>query len=283
MAEASSEESKIDRTIKRIERKICELKSYNANEINDEYPPELKSLSLSIKDLIERIFADRPSLMQRYQKAGTLFFSPSFYTDSYPQPHHYIKGTKKNIANAVAILESAIATLELDLEEVRHSRSPIEIKSMPDAKPMPSNRVFIVHGHDEGARESVARFLTQIGYDPIILNEQANQGATIIEKIERNADVGFAVILLTPDDLGSSKGGKLMSRARQNVILELGYFYGRLGRANVCALHKGDVELPSDFSGIVWTPMDSTNGWKQALGKELQAAGYSVDWNKIMS
>lgn len=146
-----------------------------------------------------------------------------------------------------------------------------------------SKRVFIVHGHDVAARESVARFLEKIGLEVVILHEQANQGRTIIEKVEANADVGFAVVLLTPDDEGRSLGQiALEPRARQNVLLELGYFIARLGRANVCALRKGHVEIPSDFAGVVWTPMDDNAGWKAELAKELRAAGYAIDWNLVM-
>lgn len=145
-----------------------------------------------------------------------------------------------------------------------------------------SNKIFIVHGHDEGAREAVARFLLQLGLEPIILHEQANRGRTVIEKVEAQGDVSFAVVLLTPDDEGCVKGGTPEPRARQNVLLELGYFIGRLGRENVCALKRGTVEIPSDFAGVVWEPMDSGNGWKQSLGRELQAAGHSIDWNKVM-
>lgn len=153
----------------------------------------------------------------------------------------------------------------------------------PNLVILKSNRIFIVHGHDGEARESVARFLNLVGLDPVILHEQANRGRTIIEKVEAHSDVGFAVVLLTPDDEGKARGaGDLEARARQNVLLELGYFIGRLGRENVCALKRGELEIPSDFAGVVWTSMDAGNGWKQALGKELHAAGYQIDWNKVM-
>lgn len=146
-----------------------------------------------------------------------------------------------------------------------------------------SKNIFIVHGHDGEARESVARYLTNIGFVPIILHEQANRGRTVIEKVEANSDVSFAIVLLTPDDEGRAKDdSKLEPRVRQNVLLELGYFIGRLGREHVCALKRGEVEIPSDFAGIVWETMDAGNGWKQSLGRELEAAGHDIDWNKVM-
>lgn len=146
-----------------------------------------------------------------------------------------------------------------------------------------SSKVFIVHGHDGEARETVARFLANIHLEPIILHEQANRGRTVIEKVEANSDVGFAVVLLTPDDLGRAKNDtELEPRARQNVLLELGYFIAKLGRENVCALKRGEVLIPSDFAGVVWTEMDSAGAWKTALGKELQAAGHQINWNEVM-
>lgn len=148
----------------------------------------------------------------------------------------------------------------------------------------PSKRVFIIHGHDDGPREAVARFLERLSLEPLILHEQANSGRTIIEKIEAHSDVGFAVVLLTPDDEGRVNGATdLEPRARQNVLLELGFFMAHLGRSHVCVLMKGQVEIPSDFAGVVWGAIDGSSGWKQLLGRELVAAGYMIDWNKVMA
>ena len=145
-----------------------------------------------------------------------------------------------------------------------------------------SNQIFIVHGHDNAAREAVARVVSKLGLIPIILHEQPNRGATIIEKFERHSDVGFAIILLTPDDEGRAKGEeKLSERARQNVILEMGYFVGKLGRERVMVLLKGDIEIPSDVIGVMYEPLDDGGAWRFKLGKELQAAGYDVDLNKL--
>jgi hypothetical protein len=145
-----------------------------------------------------------------------------------------------------------------------------------------SRKVFVVHGHDEASREKIARFLQRMDFEPIILHEQASRGRTVIEKVEAHADVGFAVVLLTPDDEGCEKGGTARPRARQNVVLELGYFLGKLGRDRVCALQRGEVEIPSDFSGVVYVPFDNSGGWKQALGRELEAARFDIDWGKAM-
>ena len=138
-----------------------------------------------------------------------------------------------------------------------------------------SRKVFLVHGHDEAMESQVARFLERLRLTPIILHEQANKGRTIIEKFEKHSsDVGFAVVLLYSDDTGSAKGGTPSPRARQNVILELGYFIGKLGRDRVCALHAGHVELPSDLHGVVWVPY--SGDWKLKLIQELKAAEIEV-------
>jgi predicted nucleotide-binding protein len=144
-----------------------------------------------------------------------------------------------------------------------------------------SRKVFIVHGHDNGTLQTVARFLERAGVEPIILHEQASGGRTIIEKLEANSDVGFAVVLLTPDDEGCKKGDAAQLRARQNVVLELGYFIGVLSRNRVCALRVGEVEIPSDFLGVVYVQFDSGQ-WKQALGKELEEAGFTIDWKNAI-
>ncbi len=144
-----------------------------------------------------------------------------------------------------------------------------------------SNKVFIVHGHDGEAKAEVARFIEKLGFTPVILHELASKGRTIIEKVESNSDVSFAVVLLTPDDEGNEKGKPPEPRARQNVVLELGYFVGRLGRDRVCALRRGDVEIPSDFDGVVYETYDDHGAWKSKLAKELEAARFIVDWAKV--
>jgi predicted nucleotide-binding protein len=143
------------------------------------------------------------------------------------------------------------------------------------------SKVFIVHGHDEALKQIVARTLEHLKLEPIILHEQANQGKTIIEKFESNsAEVGFAIILLTVDDLGKAKGDtEYNPRARQNVIFEMGYFMGKLGRERVFVLLEDGVERPSDIDGIVYNNVDDS--WPFNLVKELKACGYDVDANNL--
>ena len=181
-------------------------------------------------------------------------------------------------AESSVLLRQALADLREDLEE----NDTVALHIPPADRVQNARTAFIVHGHDEGSREAVARFLERIGIVPVILHEQPNKGRTLIEKFEHHRDVGFAVILLTPDDVGGTGPDTLRPRARQNVILELGYFIAALGRHRVCALKKGDVEQPSDIVGIAYIDYDTNGAWRQQLATEFQAAGFVIDWNKVM-
>ncbi|MBU4220826.1 MAG: nucleotide-binding protein [Euryarchaeota archaeon] len=149
-----------------------------------------------------------------------------------------------------------------------------------------NKKVFIVHGHDKEMKQAVARVLEKLDLEPIILHEEPNKGRTVIEKVEDcSEDTQFAIVLLSPDDRGCKvnnfpKSAKL--RARQNVILEMGYFIGKLGRNNVLGIVKeeNDFERPSDIFGILFTPFKT--GWELEMVKELQSCGYNVDANKLL-
>lgn len=141
------------------------------------------------------------------------------------------------------------------------------------------DRIFIVHGHDGALKESVARIIEKQKIEAVILSEQANRGRTIIEKFENYSDVGGAICLFTADDIGRAKKEPTdNTRARQNVVLETGYFMGKLGRDHVVILADDGIEMPSDLSGVVYT---NTANWKIDLLKELKAIGYSIDFNKL--
>lgn len=142
--------------------------------------------------------------------------------------------------------------------------------------------VFIVHGRDSLAKTEAARFVEKLGFKAVILHEQVSAGKTIIEKIEEHTNVGFALILYTPCDKGGIAGVEDQKfRARQNVIFEHGYMISKLGRENVCALIKGDIEVPNDISGVVYVSLDDHGAWHYAVAKELRNSGYAVDMNDI--
>ena len=127
--------------------------------------------------------------------------------------------------------------------------------------------------------------MEKLGLQVIILDEQVSCGSpTIIEKLERHSLVQFAVVLMTADDIGGKKGDtpeSLQARARQNVVLELGYFMGKIGRHKVCVLYEKGVELPSDYYGVVFIEIDEKGAWRYALAKELRQGGLAVDLNRL--
>ncbi len=147
-----------------------------------------------------------------------------------------------------------------------------------------NKKVFVVHGHDNEAKQELARVLEKSDFEAIILHEQPNAGKTIIEKIERFSNVGYAIILYTECDKGRDKNipvDQEKNRARQNVVFEHGYLIAKLGRDRVCALVKGDVETPGDISGVVYVPMDENGAWKMKLAMDMQDVGLPVDMNKF--
>ncbi len=181
----------------------------------------------------------------------------------------------------VGMLEGLAAKLADDEEAV--SNGPAAEPEI--AVPVPhSNKVFIVHGHDSGTKETVARFLEHIELVPIILHEKPNEGRTVIEKFEVYADVSFAVVLLTPDDVGAAKEdqSKVRPRARQNVVLELGYFVGKLKRSRVCALYKPGIEIPSDLHGVLYIEFDDKGAWRAQLAQELMNARLRINLEKLL-
>ena len=198
-------------------------------------------------------------------------------------PHEVPTGIEERKQRALALLEQAIRGLEEEIEQ--RPREPFLGLVSEQTAPTDAHKVFVVHGHDEAALRAVARFLEKIGLQAIILREQPDQGRATIEKFEHYAgQVGFAVVLLTPDDLaGSPSAPASATRARQNVVFELGYFAGKLGRGRACLLRKGNVEIPSDLYGVIYTDLDASGGWKIKLVQELKAAGLNFDANKMWS
>ena len=169
------------------------------------------------------------------------------------------------------------------LEEAQNSLNTA-ISELKKEIPIYSNhKVFIVHGRDTLLRTQVENVLRALGLEPIILQEQANIGKTIIEKIEECTDVGFGIVLYTPCDEGrlKSEDGELKPRARQNVVLEHGYLMAKLGRERVCCLVSKNVEFPSDIQGIGYIPANDIDQWKYKIAKELKAAGFDIDMNKL--
>ncbi|MBI1673759.1 nucleotide-binding protein [Shewanella sp. DW31] len=178
-------------------------------------------------------------------------------------------------------LDSLILDIKNDEYDFTPSNKEVQdVKTIPEAK---SKKVLIVHGHDEVAKYRTDAFLSKHGFEPIILHLKASSGDTIIQKLERLAkDVGYGVVLYTPDDMGETKSkaaqNELQPRARQNVIFEHGYLMGLIGRPNVAAIVEGHVEKPGDIDGVVYI---SSSNWEMELLRELRDAGYPIDPAKL--
>jgi predicted nucleotide-binding protein len=190
-------------------------------------------------------------------------------------------------SDVVVRLRSRDGTRELFITRERFNQRSTGAAATPSPAPPPQserqNTVFVVHGHDQGSVAVVRRILERQNFEVKVLQTLPSRGRTIITKFrEEAAGVGFAVVVMTPDDLGKAKdAADLNRRARQNVVFEHGFFIGALGAERVAALVKGDIERPSDLDGVLYISLDKEN-WKEKLGRELEAVGYQVDWRTLM-
>ncbi len=205
---------------------------------------------------------------------------PGVLNRYYSGPAHLSESDEEKLR--VGYLQTQLKKIE-GLTELLNTEAQLsEGKPVQSAPTEYGHKVFLVHGHDMATLHETARFLEKLNQNVIILREQPNQGKTIIEKFIEYSEVGFAVVLLTHDDRGgtfSTPFEKQMARARQNVIFELGYFIGKLGRNRVCALYSQDVEIPSDYSGVLFIELDNKGAWRMALAREMKEAGFQIDMN----
>ena len=206
-----------------------------------------------------------------------------------PPLHEQVDSLRKDITTKSRRLRSIRDRLDLfdGPSEVR-GEVPLAASSpaanAAAAVPERRNAVFLVHGHANGPKLQIALWLERLGLEPVILHEQANGGRTILEKFSEEAGgVAFAIVLATGDDEGRLRGqAELEPRPRQNVVLELGFFLGKLGRGRVVVLLEPDVALPSDYNGVVYIDLDTNEGWKLKLAQELVAAGIAIDKTKLV-
>lgn len=223
----------------------------------------------NVQAALRRLFGDGSDHLKTFKD---VHYSPMVFTNVTPDSV-WVDSFQSGMRRAQALVRAAIK--EVEDYELPAESSPTGL--VADA----ARQVFVVHGQDAEMKEAIARFLERLGLDAVILGERPSAGDTVIEKFERRSSVAFAVILLSPDDLGAkaSEENNLRHRARQNVILELGYFLGSLGRPRVCPIVRGHIELPSDLHGLVYVPFDG-DSWKIQLVKELKEAGLEVDANR---
>ncbi len=261
--------SKANEIIKNLESNRNLVGAEGAYSSWNDYNLELLKQSFSLPDNEYR---------ESYNNAGvSKGIRVSTIGGSGPSKSELIRKFISKLNKKIHALENLVQKIEL----LKASESDEIIQNKNENFNM--SQVFIVHGHDDTTKNEVARFIENLGFTPIILHEQASSGRTIIEKIEEYSNVGFGIVLYTPCDVGSKKGNEsnLQNRARQNVVFEHGYLIGKIGRENVCALVKGDIETPNDISGVVYISLESE--WKFSLAKEMKNSGYKVDMNLAIS
>ena len=258
--------------LRRIERALEEIPRLKQMRSRS---PDFQKWQRNTQIALQYTFGDGSSQVEEF---ANVRYAPMVLGAGTSIEPYYQSGLNR----AGAMLESMIEEIEEYWPDEEIESAPIEIESASEQTA--STRVFVVHGRDEGTRNTVVRLLERLDLEPIVLMEQPNEGRTIIEKFEDYADVGFAVILCTPDDLGklNNEDEDLQPRPRQNVVLEWGFFMGKLGRHKVCALFTDNVEIPSDYSGVVYIPMDDAGAWQMQLLRELNSAGVPVDANQLL-
>lgn len=207
---------------------------------------------------------------------GRIGFHPTYAPSSDEDKHSAWLSAVGRVRNLINTIKEEIELFDAGADVHRGEAS---------AHPSASSSVFVVHGHDEELKQSVARTIERLGLDSVILHEKPNKGRTIIEKFDDYSKVGFAVVLLSADDVARAKEGEDDSyRARQNVIFELGFFLGRLGRERVAAIYcpYEKFEMPSDYSGVLFIEYDADGSWRYKLAKELKACGYVINVDAIL-
>ncbi|MDR3476777.1 MAG: nucleotide-binding protein [Gammaproteobacteria bacterium] len=169
-------------------------------------------------------------------------------------------------------------------DEVNQLLSNHPVDSLIPKEDKSPKKIFVVYGHDDGAKHQLEAMLRRWRLEPIMLDQLPSEGQTIIEKLEKyTSQVNFAVILATPDDEGFKAGrqDEKAFRARQNVVLELGMLLIHLGRKKVAILLKEQekMERPSDIQGLIYIPFkdDIAKEAGVTLAKEMNCQGYNID------
>ena len=247
-----------------LETLVSSSKEDFSKEFWSDYETYLKTYNLLLKDLQTLGFFKDLKLI----KQGPL--SDQSFTSGFTKHEQAKLRETTNASNTL-------------LQKVKLLLSPPKSDNRVNNK-IRSNKIFIVHGQDNKMKLDVTQTLQKLDLNPIILHEKPNSGRNIIEKITDYTHVSFAIVLLSPDDLSYPEErtpDQAKYRAKQNVIFELGYFLGRLGRQNVIAIFrkKKDFEIPNDYNGVLW--IEYKNGWYFKLIKELQASNFDVDANKL--
>lgn len=288
-------------------KKLIKTEKTLLNKSKSDFEQELADqINIGQKIIENRIENDETFIKAKREFSEWSDFNLELIKQSFTEPYNEYWRSYDNAGNAIGlmaaiggrrqqpgeILNEFIKKVESKLDNLNKLKNKVKlIESYVEETQVIAkaevqrnmSQVFIVHGHDEEAKTKAARFVEKLGLEAIILHEKASSSRSIIEKIEEYSDVGFGIVLYTPCDIGGKQveNPELKSRARQNVVFEHGFLIGKIKRQNVCALVKGDVELPNDISGVVYVKMDDEEAWHLKIARELKNSGYEIDMNKL--
>lgn len=265
--------------IPKLERRIKDLETFDVGTIRERFDPVVDVLAKKVDGTLQEILGHNTVEYNNYSVGS--FDTLPLIMGGGPDPILLVhKGYRDGIERGLLQLK----TLKELFDERIADALPVEAPLRPTqaTQRFGTRRIFVVHGRDDGTKEMVARYLIKLDLEPVVLHEQPNQGRTVIEKFEAHAFVDFAVVLFTPDDVGypARIPEEARPRARQNVVLELGFFMAALGRQRVCVLYRGDVEVPSDYAGVLYLQLDDAGAWKFLLAREMKGCGIDIDLNK---
>lgn len=261
------------RAITKVNRRIQDLNEFNVDDLRSGFDmaPNLlkKKINYTLQEILGHDTKEYSEFSIDSLHTLNLIFS---YTCEDVQDNF-----RRGINCAVIKLTSLRDFLNEKLEDMEFTSAP-QPEFLTPAK-IETTEIFIVHGRDEAAKNELEQFITELGLKPVVLHRKPDEGLTIIEKFEKHSKVGFALILLTPDDTVTNPDGTVLKRARQNVIFEMGFFVAKLGRGRVCCVKKEDVEVPSDISGVIYKSFrNHITEAKYPIMQELRAAGYKVSF-----
>lgn len=243
-------------------------------EVNE----QLEKFRLQVKNYLESIYGKDSDAYKKFKNINFLYYG-----------YRGMEGKQVplDLSTYKDGLKTAKILLETICEDIREKsmKTPVAIPELSTSitPKVLSNKVFIVHGHDETAISQLSEVLLRLKLEPIVLRDNPSGGNTVIEKIERlSTSVGYGIALYTACDIGGKTKDILKNRARQNVLFEHGYLMAKIGRKNTIALVKGDIEIPSDLRGVVYEPMDDSGAWKFKIASELKHNGYDIDLNDLI-
>src|SRR5712671_301724 len=282
----------------KLRRRIADLEAFDPNRIENRKDPSIEALSKAIDGTLLEVFgADTPEY-ERYSAARHIDTAPFIMNGT---PMALVRsGLEQGKTMAIALLDQAVASFEEAIAEGKAvALRPAPAAAATEPEPAPSiarkrtppaaaaapalRDVLVVCGHDTVVSGEVARFLRKAELDAILMHEQGSEALTDIERLERHSGVGFAVVLLPPeeDEKAAVANGAHRPRGRGALVAELYYFAGKLGRGRVCALTTSETAA-APVTGISYATYDPYEGWQKVLLKALEEAGYPVDWGKAL-